>query len=87
MERRLDGSLPFPKDPKKRKGSRGLIILDFQALCSLDEAAMMPEPVWMSIDVRCSPGSSPASVHASRSSHASVGSGSQPRLLVAGTAG
>ena len=87
LERRTwsDDSLSFPKDPQKHGGTFFSRILDFQAICSLDGAAAMRKPAWMSID-DAHLASSSASVHASLSSHTS-GSRCQPRFFVARTAG
>ena len=87
FERRTwsDDSLSFPRDPHKHGGTFFSRILDFQAICSLDGAVAMRKPAWTSID-DAHLASSSASVQASLSSHTS-GSGCQPRLLVAGTAG
>ena len=52
LERRTwsDNSLSFPKDPQKHGGTFFSRILVFQAICSLDRAAAMRKPAWMSID-------------------------------------
>ena len=70
LERRTwsDDSLSFPKDPQKRGGTFFLRILDFQAICSLDRAAALRKPAWMSID-NAHLASTSVSVHASLSSH------------------